>query len=325
MQESALPLPSNDFPKAYEAPANEIDLSHHAVLLEQEFPDVFELFYKVGIHPSRPSITPPLYLSRSVAPHRPNIGLHSIAVALCARSMAVLLGEHPGTPGVSVHEITRRALLHDIGKPFELMRRDLHKDVGRVYSEGAYSDVYKLLVNAGASETEALTVVTSGVDAGHLSVRRFLYVDHSGALQLIAGNIPGKIVHLADSMVVTTVPTATSDTRTYVCPPSSRILGSHARQRYPWLWDLGLALDGDREIVEIPDIHTDAPGCSVIGSYASVLAWAAKAICTEFVERMDVFALTAQSANRVDTDFEATFTTAVARAISDPPSLSLAS
>lgn len=285
MVESLLPVSQPDPPPLGSAISYEIDLCSAVPLFEQQYPEIFDLFYKVGIHPTKPSTMPSLYLSRSFAPHRPNIGLHSIGVALCAQALALALGTHPGTPGVNLDIITRRALLHDVGKPFELMRRDTRNDAHSVYSHDAYGEVYRLLLNAGMSELDAETVVTSGVDAGHLSVRRFLYVDRNGDLRIIAGNVPGKIIHLADSLVLTTVPTDAKPSQTTLLTPRSRILSGEAKQRYPWLWDMGLGLDGDREIVEIPDIRSSHPGVSMIGSYAAVLAWAAKSISTEFVAR----------------------------------------
>ncbi len=183
-----------------------------------------------------------------------------------------------------------RALVHDLTKPYEIMRRDAKRAglAEDVYTVSAYQQLRPLLVQIGVSEQLAQYLTEAGTETGHNSLKSLIVLDDSRIGSLVAGKVAEKVVHLADDMTFTSTPKRADDVAvTMFLTPWERMLASGFIEKYPWLWKEGLGVQEAGEIVALADIRQPNPGVSVIGDYAALQVKVAQLIARELQFRID--------------------------------------
>jgi hypothetical protein len=257
--------------------------------LEAEYPEVFRLFRLVGIHPETNSLVANLYAPKNPVGPFGNIGLHSIAVAMCVESLHARLVSLNVVPHHSRQEFVRSALLHDIAKPFEVAQRLSVANTSALGSPPADQTLFRLLLRNGWSEEDALVIVTSGVDAGHRAIHRLMYVDRFGSVRPVAGRICAKVLFLCDNMVNTNMPRpGQSHPESLLVECGQRLRSTTMRQRYPWLTEGGFVLDENFDLIEVEHIARIGPELTVIGSYLECLFSASEQIASELLPELQL-------------------------------------
>jgi hypothetical protein len=237
---------------------------------ERQFPKQLALFNSVGIHPrSSESVFNPYSREEEQSSYK-NIGEHCLAVAHCAGilAQALLRAGHLNCNDAS--QIVQRALVHDINKPYEIMRKN-YKSSGvvdaEVYSQSAYQQLEPLLKASGISNQIAQYLVNAGTETGHNSLRTFIDLQEDNTYKLKPGMLAEKIVHLADDMTWTSNPTAGRPVTLFL-KAWDRMLAAGFIEKYPWLWHKGLAVDAEKSITEVADVQLAPQDHSILGSYA---------------------------------------------------------
>lgn len=255
----------------------------HLSEFEDKFPDQMTLFGLIGMHPreNKPLINP--YTQEPVTESFTNIGEHCISVAYCASRIASVMHETGLISNRDRNWICERALVHDLNKPFEIMRKWASKAglADDVYSVSAYEKLRPLLIEAGVSEALTEYLVRAGSETGHNSLKDFIIIGPDGYQGLVAGKVAEKIVHLADDMTFTNNPKEGQASITCFLTPWERMLASQFIEKYPFLWEEGLALDGEGSIVAVSNVNSLQEGQRLIGNYAQLQVQVANSIARE--------------------------------------------
>lgn len=249
-----------------------VDIGPHITRFEREFPQELVLLREVGIHPllSKQAFDP--YRGELSTKNFSNIGEHCIAVALAAERIALRLAEAGMLSTDEIHSVVGRALVHDLNKPYEIMRRDAQKGGSPedIYSVSAYQALIPHLQSSGASPELVEYMKHAGSETGHTSLAQFLSVGPDGIQGLIPDSLVLKIVHLADDITFTSSPPEGVPSVTSFLTPWERMLASHFIEKYPFLWSEGLGLNETGSFVSIRDVKQPVEGTRLLGSYADL-------------------------------------------------------
>jgi hypothetical protein len=261
------------------------DPLEHLLSFEERFPAIFSLFRKVGIHPSYPTAIINPYTGKICSETFTNIGEHCIAVAYCAEKIVTPLVETETLDKSAADHIIERALVHDLTKPFEIMRRNAKAEgyTEEVYSTSAYQRLRPLLVGQGYSEELAGYLIRAGDENGHNSLAGFIRPHPSGSFGLVRGKLAEKIIHLADDMTYSGHPvdSITRKPVTLFVTPHDRIGLMKLSKKYPFLWKEGLGIDSLGRIIPLPNTRRVEKGITVLGTYASLQKKVSFHICEE--------------------------------------------
>lgn len=213
-----------------------------------------------------------------------NIGEHCISVGfLTSRICGALVGagliQESDADG-----IIERALIHDITKPFEILRRNAVKSglLQDAYTPAAYEALRPLLIESGLSSELANYLVNAGKETGHNSLKDFIVAGPNGLQGIVKDRIAEKIVHLADDMTFTSNPQPGEPAVTYFLTPQERMDASNFRSRYGFMWSEGLALDSNGKIVALRDLAAAGKEHQMLGNYADLQIKVSTAIAREF-------------------------------------------
>ncbi|MCB0334261.1 MAG: hypothetical protein KDD55_12220 [Bdellovibrionales bacterium] len=258
---------------------------------EARFPKVFELFARVGIHPTKalPVMNP--YTGEIETEDFTNIGEHCVAVAYAASKIMEALVQADVVEQSDADYVIERALVHDLNKPYEIMRRKaMGPDVPKeVYSESAYEKLEPLLLEMGISEEMVAYLVTAGKETGHNSLKDFIALGEGGVTGIVEGRIAEKVVHLADDMTFTSTPTKEGqEPVTAFLTPKERIYASGFIEKYLWMWKEGLGVDESGTICEVADVNSPEDGITPLGNYANLQVQVAQAIARELMLNLGV-------------------------------------
>lgn len=250
---------------------------------EREFPEQMKLFRLVGIHPTESSNPVNPYTKATSTENFSNIGEHCIAVAHCASKLAAVLEQQEFISDDDARWITERALVHDLNKPFEIMRRDAQKAglAEDVYSVTAYEKLRPLLDKAGISPDLSEYLIKAGAETGHNSLKTFIVAGPNGYEGLVSGMIAEKIVHLADDMTFTNNPKEGQRPITAFMTCWERMLASQFIEKYPFLWNEGLVATDFGTIIAVRDLTKIPEGQKKIGNYAELQVRVANSIARE--------------------------------------------
>jgi hypothetical protein len=249
---------------------------------ERQYPFILELFFSVGIHPNQPKRIFNPYTNELCEETFGNIGEHCIAVAHCAEKICQALVERGVLDDAERSRIVERALIHDITKPYEIMRRRAVEE-GRIsdtYSASAYSKLKSLLLGRGYSKSLANYLVHAGQENGHNSLKDFIAPISEKRIALTSGKLPEKIVHLADDMTYTGDLLSGTNTTRFLTP-LERVALLKLSRKYPFLWQEGLGVDKYGEVILLKNIVELEPGTILLGHYASLQAKVSNLICAE--------------------------------------------
>ncbi len=250
------------------------------------FPEEVWYFKVVGIDPTKPEAILNPYTLRISEDRFTNIGEHCIAVAVCASRITAALVEKGVIDAETADRIVARALIHDLNKPFEIMRREAKKAclAADVYSVAAYEKVLDLLARTGYAAKHVDYIRRSGSETGHNSLAQFLRVGSRGEVQLVSDNLADKIVHIADDMTFTSRPDAHGEWVTHFLTCGERMTASQFKEHYPFLWSEGLMINKSGLIVPYQVESEITPPAQRIGNYAALQLGVASAICAEIKE-----------------------------------------
>lgn len=250
---------------------------------ESQFPNELALFKTVGIHPTAAQTVQNPYTGMSAADNFTNIGEHCLAVAHCAEKISGALVQAGLITVEDARWIVQRALVHDLSKPFEIMRRDAQRSGAsiEVYSVSAYEKLKPILLASGVSDELAEYLVCAGKETGHNSLRDLIVAGPDGFAGLVTGRLAEKVVHLADDMTFTSIPKGGAKPITAFFTCWERMLASNFIEKYPFLWREGLAAESGGEIAAVGDVSNTAPGQRLLGHYAELQVLVANAIARE--------------------------------------------
>lgn len=257
--------------------------------VETAFPSELALFREVGIHPEhRVQLTNP-YTNEPVTENFQNIGEHCLAVAYCAYKIADALHQAGHISEDDQNWIVSRALVHDLTKPYEIMRRDAQRAGAalEVYTISAYEKLRPLLIKLGVPDDIAEYLIGAGRETGHNSLKDFILCRTDGSESLVRGKLAEKIVHLADDMTFTSIPRDGNRPITSFFTCWERMLASQFFDRYSFLWKEGLARDERGALEHVQNIAAPPPGKRVISSYADLQVRVANAIAQEIQLLLD--------------------------------------
>lgn len=219
-----------------------------------------------------------------------NIGEHCIAVGWCADILTnhVLGPNHP-----LKGKIVERALVHDIGKPLEIMRRKAVEQgiIDEAYSRSAYLAVReKVAKEADVTPELADYIAHAGEETGHISFPDFIEL-REGQLRLkTENNMAEMIVHLADDMTYSPYsPTMqageTSKSYYVTCSEKQRLMDY--QNLYAFLYTEGLGFDENGNVVNVKNISQPDPNLSHVKSLAEWHLWIAAEIAKYLVGKID--------------------------------------
>ncbi|MFN5062766.1 MAG: HD domain-containing protein [Pseudomonadota bacterium] len=250
---------------------------------EIEFPEQMKLFRLVGIHPTESTNPINPYTKATSTENFSNIGEHCIAVAHCASKIAALLVQQGLITDEDARWITERALVHDLNKPFEIMRRYAQKAglAEDVYSVTAYEKLKPLLDEAGIAPELSEYLIKAGAETGHNSLKTFIVAGPDGYEGLVSGMVAEKIVHLADDMTFTNNPKEGQRPITAFMTCWERMLASQFIEKYPFLWNEGLVASDSGAITGVRDLKQIPEGQKIIGNYAELQVRVANSIARE--------------------------------------------
>ena len=252
---------------------------------EARFPRVFETFTRVGIHPTKsfPILNP--YTETLETEDFTNIGEHCIAVGYAASKLVVALAQTDFMQEEEAERIIERALVHDLNKPYEIMRR---KFMGgdateQIYTPTAYEKLRPLLFETGVSHDTASYLMAAGQETGHNSLKDFIALGEGGIVGTIPGRLAEKVVHLADNMTFTSTPRAAHQKPvTAFLTPKDRIFASGFIEKYPWMWSKGLGVNDSGSVKEISDVSSLPKDLTLLGNYAELQVLVSRALAREF-------------------------------------------
>lgn len=260
------------------------------VKFAEQFPEEFQIFRVTGVHPTEPKAIVNPYSDRQDAQSFQNIGLHLLAVAQCAAAIAERLKSRGVISIEEERDIVRRALVHDVGKPFEIMRRNAVKSgvVEEAYNETAYAELEAHLVRAGLSPSMAEFITRAGSETGHLSLKNFIAANPSGDFELISSRLSDKVVHIADAMTYTSNPQGRTKVVAAYLTCWERMLATGSIEKYPFMWSNGLARRADGTLAVVSDITNIGEALDLVGSYAELHVRIASSIAAELTDLMEL-------------------------------------
>lgn len=270
--------------------AKTFDPLKHIEMFEARFPDEMNLHRQVGIHALDKSEVFNPYTKQFTPERFNNVGEHCMAAGYCALKIAEAMRDSGVIDEQAVQWIVGRALIHDINKPFETMRRDAAKSgivPEDIYSIAAYEMVKPFLLTAGIPEKTAQYVARAGSETGHNSFKDFIVPGEQGIERLVADKMLEKIVHLADDMTFTNNPEKGKRARTVFLTCRDRMFSAGFIEKYPFLWTEGLAKGSDGAIIPVRNIENLAEGQTLIGHYAALQVQIARRICIELQVLID--------------------------------------
>ena len=252
-------------------------------MFEIQYPEIFSLFELIGIHPTRsPAKVLNPYSKKREKNTFQNIGEHSIAVAYVAQQIA----QHLNFSQQDFQSLTKRALLHDFLKPLEIMKKELNsKPSQKGLKEGQLKKLESQYIEELKISPQLSDLINqSAKETGHQNLKNFIVTGHrSFEVKLPRETdtpLITAIVHLADDMTATGLINKSGKAQTFIVPPYQRIIASNFIDKYPWMWEQGLAFDlSKQDFVEIKNIQKISKNQTLVGNYADLQVFVAEGLC----------------------------------------------
>ncbi len=251
-----------------------------------KYPQAIQLM-KIGrIYPSDISPGVNYYTGESDPEIYANIGEHCLAVArVCEVLGSILLNARVITAD-QFSVAVERGLVHDAGKAVEVMRRKANRDnPAAAYTTSAYETLKPILVTQGIHPELVDYMARAGTETGHGSKKDFIYQDPKGIVRLKRSMWVQKIVHLADDMTSSSLPTDEKpETETHFVTPLKKMQESNFQNRYPWMWVKGLGFDSTGRVTEVKDVNNPPEGFTNVGTYAAYQVFVSHSIARQFAQ-----------------------------------------
>ena len=247
--------------------------------LEAQFPEAFKLMHATGTHPNIHSTPINPYTGENSGEWFGNIGDHAVVVGWCAHQLSRVLCARGVMTVEECRDTTLRALIHDVGKPFEIFRRNSQKDLVCAYHPQATADLLDRLLAHGYDVVTATQIVSAGGEVGHLSLA--LFIDRTKkTLTLRDRSYDSKIVFLSDALASGSITRVDGVTIQELLPSQSRIDSPRFKERYPWMFSAGLSKDFSGDLEYIWDASRATP---TLGTFAQLQVYISRAIAQEFL------------------------------------------
>lgn len=252
------------------------------------FPFAIQTLRIGGVHPTEDTRMDNPYTGKPHDESFTNIGEHCLAVASLASTLAFKLYQRSALQIGAVDLVTIRALVHDANKRIEIMRRNAVREgvIEEAYTPKAYETIRPILQAQGIDPELVDYMAQAGKETAHLSIKDFLKLD-DGIPSLVPGRMEDKIIHLADDMTSTSIPPPGERPLTVYLTPWERMVASDFPNRYPFLWQEGLAFDRNGKVVTLQDIATADRSLRWIRPYAYWQPFVSNAICREIQAMVD--------------------------------------
>ncbi len=264
--------------------------------IESRFPEETLFLRRMGVHPnSEPTRFVDPYNAREIVDDFRNIGEHSFAVAICASVLANGLKEAGVFSASDLEYVFRRALVHDIIKPYEIFLNRAWQS-GRIsnlgyLAESVWDPLRGILSDKGFTDKEVQLVIDDfGSETGGRPkcLKRFLLADRGGLQGIVKGELPSKIIHLADDMICSSLPKGGSNCKHWVLTPHERVSAALLDRKAPMGWDTGLGVDIQGELVHLENIEKLSADLTVLGSYHGLMIWISNQICQEILNILNL-------------------------------------
>jgi hypothetical protein len=221
---------------------------------------------------------------------RTNITRHCVKVALGDTSVLrpfVRSGQLTEEDFIRAEEA---GLGHDCLKSLEIDRRRAAEakgvDIAAAYSKEGYETEERILRERGVAPELLSAFISFGQNTGHRSIAKFLVVKDGVLAGVKTDDVVALAAHVVDALTYSSKPAFGEPEINVFQPAAERMLLSkfhHAgdefapnTQGYPFLWTEGLGVQGDK-IVEVKNIHNAPEGVHVLGSYAYLQQYTARA------------------------------------------------
>jgi len=263
---------------------SQVDVPKVIPNFETAYPMEMSVLRLGGVYPretTEKTVNP--YTDELVTEYFGNIGEHCIAVALCSDILTDILGKDNPVKG----QIVSRALVHDAGKRFEIMRKEAVKagKIDDAYSPKSYETIRPILEKAGVASDVIDYMARAGQETGHNSLASFISI-RDGHPALITNSLPDMIVHLADDMTFTPIVLAEESAQTAFVTIEERMRLFDFPNRYPSLYREGFGFDGEGKTVIVKDINQAPAELTHVKTYADWQVWVATEICRDLVSRI---------------------------------------
>jgi len=268
-----------------------VDLATFQNIFQRYFAEELEILKILGVSADSGSkkFFDPFGAQTYVVDDFGNIGEHCLAVAGCAMFISKVIGEDLTLGSKIAKEAVKRAILHDSLKPWEvfLARAFRNNQITReeYYLESIFDRTIDVLTSLGLSLADSETLVR---DYGsECDVREcfgyFLRVQSDGEVVLGEGDLVKKIVHLADNMTCSILPTIGSRSRHYFLTTSERLILSEADKRYPWALKAGIGVSKENVISHTSDQELGSEKLRIIYNIHEALIALSHVIAQELV------------------------------------------
>jgi hypothetical protein len=251
--------------------------------LESDFPAAFKLMLATGTHPSVRSTPINPYTGKDSGEWFGNIGDHAVVVGWCAEQLCQKLSDKGVMTAEQCRDTTFRALIHDIGKPFEIFRRGSLADATSAYKPYATANLLDRLLAHGYEMSAARRIVSAGSEVGHLSLG--LFIDRTmNPLCLRPAALESKIIFLSDAFASGSVNRVDGATLQELVPSRTRIETPRFRERYPWMFSAGLSRNSNGDLEYVWEPGETPPN---LGSFADLQVLVARAIAEELLQLLE--------------------------------------
>ncbi len=242
------------------------DSVHMVANYEERFPAAFRLLRLGGVHPVELCPIHNPYIGQLNSDDFRNVGQHCVSVAFAA---GVIAGELLSEGAISTtqrDEIILRALLHDLGKRFEVLRRMAGFSAYLIPGPELVTELSRLNVHPDL----VAALADYGTEAGAETFSKFFSADKQGLLDLREGSLIIKVVRLADDMTATEIPQAGETARSAFLPFKSRVAACEFEHRNPTVFSSGWGVDIDGDLVKINDIASPPARVRLVGNMAAL-------------------------------------------------------
>lgn len=246
---------------------NHVDTAALVESYNRRFPGAFEALKICGVHPSeRTDLLNPFEGSIDRRDFR-NVGQHSVAVAYLTEKLLELIQPSIQLAESEKEKIIEAAMLHDVGKRFEVMHRQAY---GMNLNRTGLSFHQELLKN-GVAEEIAKIVANNGHQAGGENLDRFVSVDKETCVIFKETTLADKIVRLADDMTSTSLPDLQGNSLSIFVTFVERVVASNFKTRYPqYLSATVSVLEGSDRLIFHPALEALPNDYDFVGFLAKI-------------------------------------------------------
>lgn len=264
-----------------------VDIQKSIANFETAYPIEMSVLRLGGVYPreiNAGTVNP--YTDETDTEYFGNIGEHCVGVAECAD---ILTEQFLGADNPLRKQTVSRALVHDAGKRFEIMRKKAVKTgkADDAYSPKAYETIQPILEKAGVTNDVIGYMTRAGQETGHISLPRFVTLTNDSQPAVNTDSVPDMIVHLADDMTFTPIVSAGESAETSYVTIEERMKLSDFPNRYPFLYKEGFGFDRDGKLVMVKDVSQTMSDLRHVRTYADWQVWVANEICRHLVSLAD--------------------------------------